>query len=49
MNEVVWRNFSEALWVNYRVFGIPGMTFVFMLTQLPFLMKHHKEESAEEN
>src|SRR4249919_3684574 len=25
LNEVVWRSFSEALWVNFKVFGILGL------------------------
>ena len=44
LNEVIWRNFSENLWVTFKVFGIMGLTVVFILSQLPFLTLHKIEE-----
>ena len=41
LNELVWRNFSENFWVNFKVFGILGLTFLFLLTQLQFLNKNN--------
>ncbi len=41
MNEIVWRNFSESAWVNFKVFGAIPITLAFAATQIPFLMKHH--------
>ena len=29
-NEVVYRNFSDAVWVNFKLFGIMGLTFIFI-------------------
>ena len=29
LNELVWRNFSEAAWVNFKVFGILPLSLVF--------------------
>ena len=29
INEIVWRNFSEAAWVNFKVFGILPLTHCF--------------------
>ncbi|MES2214689.1 MAG: septation protein A [Pseudomonadota bacterium] len=40
INEVVWRNYSESFWVNFKVFGAVPITFVFILMQLPFLRRH---------
>ncbi len=40
VNEVVWRNFSEAFWANFKLFGFVPLTLVFILTQMPFLLKH---------
>lgn len=39
-NEVIWRNFDENIWVNFKVFGTMGVMFIFIISQLPFLMKH---------
>jgi intracellular septation protein len=44
VNEVVWRNFSEAFWANFKVFGVIPMTFAFMLANMPLLMKHMPKE-----
>jgi intracellular septation protein len=32
-NEIVWRNFSTDMWVNFRTFGLPVALFAFFLTQ----------------
>ncbi|MCW9034864.1 MAG: septation protein A [Alphaproteobacteria bacterium] len=46
INEVVWRTQSTDFWVNYKVFGIMGLTMVFVLTQTPLLTRYNtaKEE-----
>ena len=46
LNEVVWRNFSRDVWVNYHVFGAIALTFVFGLSQAPYLMKHRIEDET---
>lgn len=40
LNEVIWRNFSEAFWANFKVLGVMPITFLFMLANMPLLMKH---------
>ena len=40
LNEVVWRTQSTDLWVNFKVFGLIGLTIVFTLSQLPFIRRH---------
>lgn len=40
LNEFIWRNFSTDAWVNFKVFGILPLTFIFMGLQMPLLKKH---------
>lgn len=46
LNELVWRNFSENFWVNYKVFGGLALTLLFTLTQIPFIMRHGSMKGA---
>lgn len=49
VNETVWRNFSEDIWVNFKVFGFLPLTLVFALAQAPILMKYqiHNGEDTD--
>jgi intracellular septation protein len=47
INELIWRNFSDDIWVNYHVFGAVGLTLLFSLSQVPFLLKHQIEKESE--
>ncbi len=47
LNEIVWRNFSEDAWVNFKVFGIMPLTLVFMLAQSKLLERHALEPDTE--
>ncbi len=40
LNEYVWRTMSEATWVNFKVFGLMGLTLVFAVANAPFMAKH---------
>lgn len=40
VNEVVWRNFSTDVWVNFKVFGIMPITMLFAGSQVYFLKDH---------
>ena len=40
LNEIVWRTQTTDVWVNFKVFGIMGITIVFTIIQIPFLKKH---------
>tara|TARA_B100000965_G_scaffold123407_1_gene102105 strand:- start:1615 stop:2151 length:537 start_codon:yes stop_codon:yes gene_type:complete len=40
LNEVVWRTQTTDIWVNFKVFGIMGITIVFTIIQIPLLKKH---------
>jgi intracellular septation protein len=47
VNEVIWRNFSEDVWSNSKIFLTIPIVFVFMLLNLPFIMKHQIEPPEE--
>ena len=47
LNEIVWRNVPEGTWINFKVFGILGLTMLFSLAQMP-LMKRHMIETPSE-
>ena len=40
LNEIVWRTQTTDVWVNFKVFGIMGITIVFTIIQIPLLKKH---------
>ncbi|MFN4206426.1 MAG: septation protein A [Agrobacterium albertimagni] len=48
LNEVVWRNFSDDVWVNFKVWGTMPITILFTLAQMPLIMKHSLEEKEAE-
>ena len=40
LNEIVWRTQPETTWVNFKVWGILPLTFIFTAMQLPMINKH---------
>ncbi|NJO33440.1 MAG: septation protein A [Rhodospirillales bacterium] len=46
LNEVVWRNFSEATWVNFKVFGILPLTLLFAMAQVGLIKRHEARADA---
>ncbi len=46
-NEVIWRSFSTDFWVNAKVFGFTGATFVFFMLQVPLITRHTKAEDEK--
>ncbi len=46
LNELVWRNFSEAAWVNFKVFGILGISLVFGVAQIGLIRRHEAKTGA---
>lgn len=47
VNEVVWRNFSESFWVGFKFWGMTSLSFLFVLSQMPLLMRHSTAEESE--
>jgi len=44
LNEIVWRTQSTDFWVNFKVFGILPITFIFTMTQFPLIKKYQIED-----
>ena len=44
LNEVVWRTQTTDIWVNFKVFGILPITFIFTMTQFPLIKKYQIDE-----
>lgn len=40
LNEAVWRTQSNDVWVAFKVFGLIGLTVLFMIAQTPLLRRH---------
>jgi intracellular septation protein len=46
LNEIVWRNVSTDVWVDFKVFGVTPLTLLFGALQVP-LLKRYAVEPAE--
>ena len=40
LNEIVWRTQSEVFWVNFKVWGLLPISFLFAATQVPLINKY---------
>ena len=40
LNEVVWRTQTEAFWVNFKVWGLLPISFLFIASQMPLMNKY---------
>ena len=40
LNEMVWRTQSEVFWVNFKVWGLLPITFLFTASQVPLINKY---------
>ena len=40
LNEAVWRTQSNDVWVTFKVFGLIGLTLLFMVAQAPMIRRH---------
>ncbi|MFZ0607008.1 MAG: septation protein A [Xanthobacteraceae bacterium] len=43
LNEIVWRNTSTNVWVDFKVFGVMPLTLLFGALQVPLLKKYAVE------
>lgn len=48
INELVWRTQSTDFWVNFKVFGIMGLTFIFIISQMKFIQDNVVEEDKKD-
>ena len=50
LNEIVWRTQSTDFWVNFKVFGLMGITLIFFLFQAPLFRRYvieNKDDSKK--
>ncbi len=40
LNEIVWRTQPETTWVNFKVWGLLPLTFIFTASQISLINKH---------
>ncbi|MDN3031012.1 MULTISPECIES: septation protein A [unclassified Candidatus Tisiphia] len=48
LNEIVWRNFAESTWVIFKIFGAIPIMFIFLLLQIPFILKNKLPDSTDD-
>ena len=46
LNEIVWRTQTTNIWVDFKVFGVLPLTFLFAALQYPLLEKYAAPEAA---
>ena len=44
LNELVWRTQSEVFWVNFKVWGLLPISFIFAASQFPLINKYRLEK-----
>ena len=44
LNEIVWRTQSEEFWVNFKVWGLLPITFIFTAFQISLINKYKTNE-----
>jgi intracellular septation protein len=48
-NEVIWRTFSTAIWVDFKVWAIMPLIFLFALAQTPLVLRHGNAPAGEQD
>tara|TARA_Y100001960_G_C14436337_1_gene710305 strand:- start:482 stop:790 length:309 start_codon:yes stop_codon:yes gene_type:complete len=41
LNEIVWRTQSEVFWVNFKVWGLLPISFLFAASQYPLINQYN--------
>ena len=44
LNEIVWRTQTEEFWVNFKVWGMLPITFIFTASQVGIINKYKLNE-----
>jgi len=44
LNELVWRTQTEMFWVNFKVWGLLPISFLFIASQMPLMNKYKTTE-----
>lgn len=48
-NEIIWRTFSTAIWVDFKVWAIMPLIFLFALAQTPLVLRHCNPPASEQD
>lgn len=48
LNEAVWRNLSTDLWVDFKVWVILPLVFLFTMAQVPLLLRHGRDTGEKD-
>ena len=46
-NEIAWRTLSTDAWVNFKVFGLTGLSIVFAIASVPILTKYQLDNDTK--
>ena len=47
-NEVIWRNFSTEIWVDFKTFGLTAALFLFFMTQARVIERYGIAEKPDQ-
>ncbi|MBS0563365.1 MAG: septation protein IspZ [Proteobacteria bacterium] len=45
-NELIWRNLSDQMWVDFKTFGLPGVMFLFFMAQARLIEKYRSDDKS---
>ncbi len=48
-NEVIWRNFSDATWVNFKTFGLTVLLMGFFMGQTKLITRYAPQNAAQKD
>ena len=48
LNELVWRTQTDAVWINFKVFGIMPLTFIFAIAQTGLINRHQIAQTDQD-
>ena len=40
LNEIIWRNFTTDVWIQFKVFGVLPISILFVCLQTPYILKN---------
>ena len=47
LNELVWRTQTTEIWVNFKVWGLLILMFLFIFSQMPLIQRHGLKDPTE--